>query len=167
MRHLTYPNPTYAGQHFFKAAPGEKYIGKGSQKRHFRMSFRTLLRFELRHYFLTAATSLTSASYSSKWANVPVMVRLQDKSHRTLYRTLETEALRYRKGKNTNCITLRPDIQSFLVWLHKHQDQKPHQAILGKPFLPPTMKEGAVMEIAMFHLLTCFFSLAQDHLWLD
>lgn len=167
MRHLTYPNPTYAGQHFFKAAPGEKYIGKGSQKRHFRMSFRTLLRFELRHYFLNAASSLTSASNSSKWANVPVMVRLQDKSHRTLYRTLETEALRYRKGKNTNCITLRPDIQSFLVWLHKHQDQKPHQAILGKPFLPPTMKEGAVMEIAMFHLLTCFFSLAQDHLWLD
>lgn len=95
------------------------------------------------------------------------MMRLQDKTHRNLYRTLETEAIRYKKGLSQRQIVLRPDIPNFLVWLHKRRDLEPNGAVLGNPVVPSSIKETVVMEIAMFHILTCLFADTNDRGWLD
>lgn len=131
------------------------------------MRFKNHPILELRRYLQNASLPLPAAASSFKFADLPVMLRLQDKSHRNLYRTLETEALRYKKGESRGKIFLRPNIPNFLVWLHKRTETNPNGAVLGNPVVPSSIKEPVVMEIAMFHILTSLFANPDDHKWLE
>lgn len=103
------------------------------------------------------------------------MHRLADKVHRSHFRGLESEARKFKKGRTTCDISLRPSIRDFLVWLHVTKNasilgdstgnrQVQLRAKLGNPVIPSPLKVSAVLEIAMFHFLTSMY--ADDEAWL-
>lgn len=107
----------------------------------------TLVQLRLRHSVRSHAWRFSSTA--PVFSN-PVNLRLADKAHRHLYRTLETEAKKYRKNSP---VVLRPSIRHFLVWLHLNRNQKLDQVVLGNPAFPSPIKEHQIRECAVFHVL--------------
>lgn len=103
------------------------------------------------------------------------MHRLADKEHRSHFRSLESEARKFKHGHSKGEISLRPSIRDFLVWLHitknayvltnsyGNQGDVQLQAKLGNPVIPSPLKISSVLEIAMFHFLTGMY--AEDDAW--
>lgn len=114
--------------------------------------------------------------YSTAKYHDSVLHRLADKEHRSHFRSLETEARKFKKGCSRGDITLRPSIRNFLVWLHVTRSgelldrttrNSQHEIILnaklGNPVIPSPLKVSAVLEIAMFHFLTGIYT--DDEAW--
>lgn len=94
-----------------------------------------------------------------------VKLRLADKEHRSHFRSLESEARKFKKGKLISEFSLKPSMRDFLVWLHLKNEGKIHNAKLGNPVIPSPLKISAVTEIGMFHLLTGVYSEDLKSIW--
>lgn len=78
--------------------------------------------------------------------------RLADKTHRHLYKTLDTEARRYKK--NNGFVTLKPTISHYLVYLQKIRDHQASSVGLGRRAgVPTSFQRQTIIEFALFHLL--------------
>lgn len=98
------------------------------------------------------------------YSDILVYRRLADKSHRSLYASLEKEASRRRTNKNV--LELRPTISHFLVWLHQKQKGELAAVTLPEDGLPTFYREFNVLETLLFHILTCLHSAPEDVTWL-
>lgn len=105
--------------------------------------------------------------YSTPVALASVRLRLADKEHRSHFRSLESGSRKFKKGKLASEMSLRPCIPDFLVWYHLKHEGKLQRAKLGNPVVPSPFKLPAVVEIAMFHLLTGMYSGDSSSEWLS
>lgn len=120
--------------------------------------FRNTAKLRLRH--LAAPVRFVSAQNGSPTEHL-VTLRLADKTHRHLFRTLETEA---RKFKKSPVVQLRPTIRHFLVWLQRKQNSQLRTRLVG-PALPSPFRKDPVLEIAVFHILISLHSDVDGGLW--
>lgn len=98
-------------------------------------------------------------------AELPIYRRLADRTHRSIYASIERETSVHRKPNAV--LKLKPNISQFVVWLRRKQERKLEKTTLNEHGLPVLYKEPAIIEVVLFHILACVHSGENDGKWLE